>query len=260
MTVVTGTTIGGGLITPDQLINRRYFSNLLASVTKKRTKYSRIELKELPLRSSLIEASTAWNALSSGDKTLWQNAALVCGLSAYNLFIQDKVYRIINNLAGNAVPSTLHQYKVGHLYLPNSSGYFVLKQVGTNVFTFPASLHLHKKTVLTDENPSNGYIKVTFKYKYNDGGGEQTQTDELTLSLNEDWASVTVPITEKVTQTEHWELLIQGNYLHGDLWFDNLYVTAVDGYVNFDVNCDQCNRYFFYVIKPNNSVIESVYL
>lgn len=259
MTKVTGQTLGGGLITLDQRINRRFFNQALQSVAKKRLSYARKQLKTLPSLSSMYEAADAWKQLTSGEKSSWADAGLECGLSAYNLFIQDKVYRIINSIAGNATPSDAHQYLVGHLYLPNSAGHFLLRMVGTSTFTFPASLHIHFKTILTDENPSNGYLKIRFKYKYDAGGGELEQTNEISLSLNSDWTSQNTTITEKTAQTEHWELEIEGNYLHGDFWFDNFYVSSAEGYVNFDSNCERVSKYFNFLIQPNNSIIESIY-
>ena|SRR3989304_10404746 len=259
MSVTVNTTIGGGLISFDKRINKRFYVTSKANVTKKRLKYTRSEIKTLPSLSNLSESADAWNLLTEEIKSNWSSAGNECGLSAYNLFSQDKIYRIINNISGNATPSTLHQYKIGHIEIPDSSGNFLLRQVGSFNLAFPASLKINVKTSLTDEDPGNGYVKVRLKYNYFSGVDELTEITEINLNLSQDWTLESQNIQQHLYQNEHWELEIEGDLVHGDLWFDNLKVSTADGIANNDPYCNKQGLSFFRLIVPEGVNIESTY-
>jgi len=259
MSKTTGTTLGGGLISYDRRINKRFFSVTKANVTRKRLKYTRNEIKTLPSLSNLSESADAWNLLTEEIKADWLDAGNECGLSAYNLFSQDKIYRIINNISGNATPNLLHQYKVGYINIPESSGHFLLRQNSSFNFNYPAYFYVNAKTDLTDEDPGNGYLTFRFKYNYLDGATEYTQTTELNVSFSSDWTAYNTSVIQNFPQNEHWELEIEGDLVHGDLWFDNLKVSTADGIINNDPYCNKQGLSFFRLIVPEGVNIESTY-
>ena len=84
-------------------------------IIRNQTIISRKKKKGLTQKSMLPQIATAWQALSDADRTDWTTAAAVCGMRGYTLFVKDKALRIINEMAGNATPSILHQAKVGEL-------------------------------------------------------------------------------------------------------------------------------------------------
>src|SRR4030042_133194 len=71
--------------------------------------------KGLTARSYLPIVAAAWNVLTNAQKLAWTNAGAEMGLNGYRLFVADKSARIINDLAGNATPSLLHQSWFGNL-------------------------------------------------------------------------------------------------------------------------------------------------
>jgi hypothetical protein len=259
MSVVEYTTMGGGLLNLDKRMIRRYFFLTKGNVGKKRLLFRRSELITLPTLSIVPQAADAWNLLTSGQKSAWGDAANESGLSAYNQFIQDKVYRIINEIAGNAVPSEFHQYLVGHLNIPTSAGHFLLRQCATDSVDLPAALHLHYKSALTDEDPGNGYLKCLFSYTYDEGGGLLTQTNEINLLLNTDWTSQNVSITNHTGLTGYWKLEFEGDKVHGDLWFDDLYCLGAYGVITKDANCERSDLVFKGLVLPAGMTCQSVY-
>ncbi len=259
MSTVTGTSIGGGLISSDRKINRRYFSGILANVTKKRLLYRRGELKTLPTLSVLPEAADAWNLLSSGDKSLWEDAGFYCGLGGYNLFIQDKIYRIVNSLSGNASPSVYHQYLVGHIGIDPSSGHFLLRQVGVDLVSTTPTLNLSYKTALVSENGGSDYLKVRFKYEYLLASVPTFETKEISLNLSQTLVSISEAITLQDNQTGHWELEIEGDLINGDFWFDNFFVQDVNGILTKDPYTLIPDLKFFRLILPEGITAGGIY-
>lgn len=259
MSKVIATTIGGGNISYDRRINRRYFRSAVSNVGKKRSKFSRQDIKNLKASSLMAQAGAAWNLLTQEQKDAWIEAGDEIGLTAYQAYLQDKIYRIKNSIAGDATPSAFHQYKVGYINIAESSGNFLLRQVGPEIFEFPASLHLHYKTDLTDEDPDNGFLKVRFKYKYDEGGGEQEQSDELDLDLSSEWVSDNVGITEHTGLTGHWELEIEGDDINGDFWFDDIYMSAIDTQLSKDPFCNHPTLRFNQLVIPAGVSVSSVY-
>ena len=96
MPIVSYTTIGGGLISKDKEALRRFYMLERSAVVKNRIKYSRNEKASLIDNTIIGLIADAWNNLSSEDRALWVIAGNVCGLEGYNLFTQDKAYRIKN--------------------------------------------------------------------------------------------------------------------------------------------------------------------
>lgn len=259
MSKVTDTTIGGGLGTPDKLFNRRYFSKGVGNVTKKRTLYRRGDKKQLPTFSFLAQCGDAWALLSDLEKEAWELAAFECDLTGYNLFIQDKVYRLINDIKGNAIPETLHQYLTGHLTIPESTGDFLLKKVGNNVILFPAELNINYKSLL-DADPSGGeFLKVRFTYVYDDGGGVEWQTDEISLTKFTDWTNETLAITQQTNPTGVYYLEIEGHNVKGDLYFDNCMVSDLNGLLTSDPYCNDIENSYHGIIVPDGFTYLSEY-
>jgi hypothetical protein len=259
MSKVSGTTIGGGLIGYDKRINRRYFSTATANVSKQRRSYSRIDRKNLPSFSLMPEACDAWNLLTSEIKNDWETAGAVCGLSGFSLFLQDKIYRIKNEIAGNETQNIYHQYKVVHLYIPEASGNVLIRQIISRTLTFPATLYLSRKAELISENGGSEFIKIRFRYFWDNLGTITEQTDELNLSLSTAWGNETLPITEQSNVTGHCELEIETDLIYGDLYYDNLYVSDINGIFSKDSNCQKSNKVYNNLIIPNGVINESIY-
>lgn len=259
MTVVSDTTIGGGTITLDKRANRRFFQNTLSVISKKRTKYSREALDLLPAMSSLPEAADAWALLSGADQTAWNTAASYCNKNGFNLFLQDKTYRIINSLAGNATPSNNHQYLVGHINIPIGSGHFLLRQVGNDAIPNGGSLNISYKTDLTADGGPGEYLKVRFSYRWDDAGTPTFETAEITLNLSQAWTITAAEFGVQDTPLEYWQLEIEGDKIKGDFWFDNFYAEVGGSAYTFDRDCQKVDKKFFQLVIPVGVVVESIY-
>jgi len=259
MAIVSDTTISGGLGTLDKRYNRRFFAGVLANVTKKRTKFSRLELKNFAKGNQMYEANDAWNSLSVGDKSAWGGAGLYCGLGGNAAFVQDKIYRQMNGLPGNGTPSVYHQYLIGHLGIPEGAGRVLLRMVGSNLTAVPETLSISRKIDLVSENGGSEYLKLIFSYVYDPGAGEVVQTDEFNLNLNEAWGVQTFAPTQMEDVTGVWTLDIDCNLVHGDFWFDNLYVFNDREIFTKDPYCLKPDQVYNRVLIPDGVIFETAY-
>ncbi len=229
------------------------------SVSHQRTFYRPSDLAVLPSFSLLPQAADAWNALSSSDKNDWIAAAAIVGFTGYNLFIQDKVYRIVHSIAGDAVPSLYHQYKVGHLNIPEGAGDVLLKQSGSTILPFPATLFLRRKSVLTAD-PANGeYVKLRFSYTYNEGGGTQTETTDIDVPLSSAWDVQSSVVTQHNGVLGPWTLELLAHAVKGDLYFDDVWVETASMVMSADPFCDRADKKWTRQTFPFGCSIESVY-
>jgi hypothetical protein len=259
MSKATDTTIGGGLMAFDKRVVRRFFKDGTGVVSKKRMQFSREELKILPSYSNMAEASDAWNLLSTPEKDAWNLAGLQCGLSAFNLFIADKIYRIRNSISGNATPSEIHQYLTGHIIIPESAGVFELKQSGSNAITAEGLLKISAKTDLIVSEDPGAFIKATFNYIIDSGGGPELKTTEIDLTLGVDWNIQSEIVLFFPGVFTSWQLIITGDKVHGELYFDNLFVEDVSGITTKDPYCNKNGKVFYGTIIPAGVIFESAY-
>lgn len=79
---------------------------------------------------SLLPAIAAlWNALSVADKAAWTAAGVECNLNGYRTFVKDTSLRMRALLPGVAVPSLLHQAKVGALSIEAPANELKITQI-----------------------------------------------------------------------------------------------------------------------------------
>ncbi len=253
------TTIGGGLIGADKQVQRRYLWMGRGTVASKRQIYRRSELKALPGRSLLSQIGAVWTNLSEAVQGDWNDAGAIIGQHGYNLFVQDKAYRIKHELAGDATPSTFHQYLVGHLNIPIGAGGILLRQSGNLMFDFPAYLRVRRKTALVADNGNGEFVKVRFKYTYDEGGGELTETTELTLPLSEAWGLQEIEVVEHTGLTGDWELEIETSGLKGDAYLDDVWVDFLSNIITKDPYCLDVVRYWSKINFPSGVAFETIY-
>ncbi len=259
MAIAEYTTIGGGLVVADKRALRRFIALQRGAVTKKRSFYRPSELAVLPSYSQLPQAADAWNLLSSGDKSDWNTVAAIFGLHGYNLFVQDKVYRLMHSIAGNATPSLNHQYLVGQLHIPASAGDVTLRQTGNFAVSFPATLYLRRKAVLEADPAGGEYLKLRFSYTYNEGAGEQTCVTEIVSLLSDIWGTQSSLITQHSGVLGPWTLEILAHAVKGDLYFDDVWTETPTDIIANDPNCDEAGTKWTPVVFPAGCTIESIY-
>jgi len=259
MALTEYTTIGGGLVDADRDALRRYFLLKQRTASKKRTIYRRGEKAILPSYSLLTQVADAWNALSDAVKDDWHDAGAEIGLGGYNLYVQDKSYRIIHSLAGNATPSLNHQYLVGFLTIPEGAGDTKFKQSNIDVLTFPATFYISAKTALSGDPVNGEYLKVRFVYEYDEGGGLTEESTEISLPLIADWTKYSQALAVHTGLTGVWRMEIESHAVKGDFYFDNIYVLGAGGIITKDPTCLKVSNRWQLLLSPAGASLLSEY-
>lgn len=250
MAKTTGSTLYGGTIKLERLVHRRYFKKNYGVYAKKRSIWRRGEKQALPEMSQFYDASSAWNALSAGDKADWETAAIECGMTGYNLFIQDKIYRLQNSIAGNATPSIYHQYKVAQITISESAGHFLFRQVGSDIFDSAPTVNFNYKADLISENGGSEYLKIRLTYRYLVGAVLTEESAEKSLTLSQAWVDDSFSLDYYAGQTGYFELEIEGDLVNGTILFDNISIdTALSNYAR-DSKCNRFERFYHALIAP----------
>lgn len=262
-----------------------------SKINKKTALISRKRKKGLTAKSYLSIIAEAWNLLTNDEKTAWSNAGAEMGLNGYRLFVQDKSARIINDLAGNATPSLLHQSWVGNLIIeaPASEikivqlhprAYWVSKKVAgkkgmyepvlvTEDLALPLEISLNYKSDLATVNGENFakfYARVWHSYQ----GQDLYEELEISLGYSDDWNNKSATLTTLSGYVVAYELYLHLKGVRGNLYIDN--VKSIHSGQNWvrDPFCKDIHQDFtraFYqipmhwagIILPDGSWYESIY-
>ena len=202
---------------------RMYDISIVCNVGKNPIWFPRKRFLNLKEITYLYNIAYIWGNFEQSVKDEWKAAADIIGQHNYNLFVQDKSYRIKNGIGSNAIPSVHHQYFVGHLKINSPSNSAKITQYNFTKILFPATLKISAKTNLTADgaNPS-----AIFRIIYNIYKTGQTieQVETINIPLINAWESFSQIITEVSGRKGRWRCELVLTDVVGDIWFDNLIV------------------------------------
>jgi len=214
----------------------------------------------------MFYAADLWRQKSEAEKQEWKNAAEKCGLNGWQLYLKDKVYRLMNNIPGDAVPSIYHQYFVGHIKIESPATKILItqrhpytwwewykkprrkrmysKQKITERLTFPFKIALSRRTNLTAVGDLP-YCYLLAKIIHFYEGHLFYTMYPIDIPLVSDWGYQEKIIEAPGGYVGTYELQIRLNDVQGEMWFDNI-IAEHDG-TNFarDKYCDNITREFF---------------
>lgn len=258
MAKVMGITLPPGI---DIIFNKtlkRYDISVMCNVGKNprffpRSKY--VTLKEI---SYLFNISYIWSYLSDEEKNNWRTAGNVIGQHGYNLFVQDKSYRMKNQIGGNATPSIYHQFLVGHISISSPSTNALIMQENFTRIYFPCTFQISAKTSFVSAG-SNPYVHLKFIWTRYYSGQNIEEIEIIDLPLSTNWNTFSKSVTQKLGIKGKWRVELELNDVQGDIWFDNLFVLYSGQIRTNDPYCDDVVKWFKGVDIPENVIFESVY-
>ena len=242
-------------------------------------------------RSLLPQIKVLWAGLTAPQKLLWKTAGDESRYNAWNLFVQDTSYRLKYDIPGLAVPSLLHQFKVGRLEInapadsallaqfhpasyyklakvPGTKGQYVDVKIDEKL-QLPLSAGLSYQANLT---PTSGtpiarfYAEVTSSYQ---GRNIETRVG-FDIDLSTGWQRETVTATEVLGVVRSYNLYLEFIDVRG--WFEWDNVRAYHTGTNYgrDWRCVDVNNVFSRAnyqieksweeqILPTGSAFDSVY-
>lgn len=259
----------GALDIPTELIE--LFRNLMSSTSNRGSgairKHgylpSRAQVVKLTTRSLLPQIRDDWNALSDADRAAWKAAAAVTSMNGWNLYVQDRSYRIKFGIVGAAVPSLLHQYKVGRVEIAAPAQkavlaqfhpilYYVSKKMRGNTSQYedvPITEKLQlplevgcsfrsNLTATTGDPKAEFYALVYSSYQ---GRTIETRVG-FDIPLSSDWTSETATITEVIGVARYYTLFLNLDGVRGYVEWDNVIAQHTATNYARDKRCNDVNN------------------
>lgn len=258
MALLFGVTIPAGMEIIYNKTLKMYDISVMCNVGKNPRFFPRSKKMTLREVTYLYQIAYAWAQLSAGDRTAWQNAGEVMGQHGYNLYVQDKSYRIKNGIAGSAIPSIYHQFLVGHINISAPANNAKIVQYNLTRVNFPASFQLSYKSNLTADG-ADPYARLKFIWTryYNGQNIESTETIEIPLSAG--WATLIQTITSYLGIRGKWRLELELNDVTGDLWFDNIYAFYSGEMKINDPFCEDVQNWWKLEDMPAGATLSTIY-
>ena len=228
----------------------------------------------LTTRSLLPQISALRDGLSPAEIASWKLAAQAARQNWWNLFVQDTAYRLKYGIAGLAVPSELHQYKVGRIEIKTPAQrvlltqyhpikYYVSKKVrgATSLredvainekFSLPLQIEISYRSSLAPVDSSSVAHFYAVVYSSYQGRTIETQVD-IPFENVTGWQRLSANIDDVIGVARYYQLFIELDHVHGSFEWDN--VAAWHNGVNWarDWRCTDVNN----EITPVNFQIEA---
>jgi len=258
MALLMGITLPAGLEIIYNKTLRMYDISVFCNVGKNPRFFPRKRKLQLREISYLFSIAQIWANFTDEEKTAWKTAAEVIGEHGYNLFVQDKSYRIKHLVGGNATPSIYHQYLIGHVNIAAPATSALIVQYNTHRLYWPCSFKLSFKTDLTasGDNPS-AKLKLIWTRYYT--GQNIEETEEIILPLSQAWTTESQSITIQPGSKGRWRVELELIDVRGDVWFDNLWVEYSGEIKNNDPYCDDVVKWWKAVNLPAGATLETIY-
>jgi hypothetical protein len=258
MALVMGITLPAGIEIIYNKTLRMYDISVLCNVGKNPRFFPRSKFYTLKEITYLFQIAYAWNLFTDEVRADWATAAAIIGQHGYNLYVEDKSYRIKHVIGGNSTPSIYHQYLVGHLKVESPASGALVAQYNTTRVNFPATFELCYKTDLTaaGDNPS-AKLKFTWTRYYQ--GQNIESVEEIILPLSQAWIQDSQSVTQYTGIRGKWRLELELVDVTGDVWFDNVMVTYSGEIKVNDPYCMDVVRWWKNVNPGEGLTLETIY-
>lgn len=258
MALVMGITIPAGLEIIYNKTLKMYDISVMCNVGKNPRFFPRSKKYTLKEVTYLFTIAYAWSFFSDSLKDDWSFAGNVIGQHGYNLFVQDKSYRIKNVIGGNADPSFYHQYLVGHLKIEAPASSAKITQYNSTRVNFPASFELCYHTDLTADGP-DPYVRLKFIWTRYYLGQNIESTETIELPLISGWDKKKQWITYLKGIRGKWRMELELNDVTGDIWFDNIFAMYSGEIKVNDPYCEDVVKWWEGTDLPEGVTFETVY-
>lgn len=214
-----------------------------ARLNKKTKFFSRKKKKGISQRSLLPQIAEIWKTFTPEQKQAWTNAGAQVNLDGWKLFVQDQSARIINEIAGSAAPSLLHQSWVGYLSVEapataikisqlHPRAYWISRKVAgkksmyepvlvTEDFALPLTITINYRSSLTvsgGENYARFYARVWSSYQ-----GVDRYTDLIVpFDYVSGWSQASAVLSSVIGHIIGYSLFLELKGVQGWVECDNI--------------------------------------
>jgi hypothetical protein len=231
---------------------------IACNVGKNRYFLSRRLKANLKKFSKLSGVAEAWGLLTQAEKDAWYSAASAVNVNGYNLYTQDKVYRIMNGLETEITPSTFHQYQVGHINISAPATSCLIQEVHLLHFSLPFSVVVNYKSNLVSQG-AGAYARLSIHTLRFFSGQNITESQSINFDLVGGWKQATMDLTPKEGTLGHWHAVLEFFNVRGDIYLDDLFITFNATTQNKDPFFDLFPKYWQQTSVPAGVTVEGIY-
>ena len=258
MALIMGITLPAGMEIIYNKTIRMYDISVFCNVGKNPRFFPRNKYHTLREITYLFQIAYAWSAKTQEQKDEWNFAANIIGQHSYNLYVQDKSYRIKHGLAGDATPSIYHQYLVGHLAVAAPASGALVAQYNPLRVNFPASFQINFKTDLTADG-GDPYARLKFIWTRYYQGQNIESTEVIDLPLSSGWDKRAKQVNYYTGIRGKWRLELELHDVTGDIWFDNVWAFYSGEVKLNDPYCDDVVKWWKGLSLPAGVTFETIY-
>lgn len=231
-------------------------------VDKKNIVWRKRNFTSLIARGSYQNIASLWESLTAEQQSEWDDAGYWAGMSGWDLFVSDTLYRIQNEILGLATPSDYHQYFVGELKIESPASSAKVSQFFYGVPDTGVNWAINVKSAL-ESIGAGSYAKLIVSvrtgYIIEETNEPEIIVFEEDLTLLENWDWIEGGYFDGFWGTGEITFTIEVYNMRGSLYIDGIEMDWNDENHFHDWQCNNVHYNWQLDSLPAGSSFESIY-
>jgi hypothetical protein len=231
-------------------------------VDKKFITWRKRNFPSLIARGSFQDIANLWNGLTATQQSDWDDAGYWSAQSGWDLFAQDTLYRINNEILGLATPNLYHQFKLAEIKLESPATELLITQEYNSMFESDINWAFN---ILCDMSSTGAgsYAKFVVKVAtgYWDDDTDTPEVIEYEYDLTEftDWDYVSDTYVDGFYGKGSVTFEIHVYKMQGSLYIDGIELDCDDQNYATDWQCDAIEYNWNNKILTTGATFKSIY-
>jgi hypothetical protein len=231
-------------------------------VDKKNIVFRRRNFTSLIARGNFQGLAQQWDSLTALQQADWDDAGYWSGQSGWDLFAQDTLYRINNNILGIATPNLYHQFKVGELKIESPAEEIQIYQTYYNLPDTEIEWAFNLFQNLTSTGAGSYaklFVTVSTGYIIEETGLPEVIVYEYDLLELSDWEYWQDGYYDGIWGAGIIEFKIHIYKMTGVLYIDGIELNYNDQNFANDFQCNDFASYWGVITLPSGASFGSIY-
>jgi len=242
------------------LVINEHFSG--TRVDKKAVIYRKRNFTSLIARGQFQGLANLWNSLTELQQEDWDDAGYWAGMTGWDLFAQDTIYRINNGLLGVAVPDLYHQFFVGKIEIQDPASSIQLSQLYSGNHNIPVDFYFNAFFDMSSVG-AGSYAKLTSSVYFRNWTGDFWENIiwdyEYDLTEYTEWTYFGDSFDEEDVEIIWVQFSIDIYNMRGVMYIDGIEFNYDDENHADDFQCNVFQTSWQSVDVPSGSSFQSVY-
>lgn len=232
-------------------------------VDKKEIVWRKRNFTSLIARGEFQGLANIWNNLTVEEQGAWDDAGYWAGMSGWDLFAMDTLYRISNGIQGVATPDLYHQYKVGEIKIAGSAEQIEIKQFYPSIPDTEVGWAFNVMTDLASTGAGSYakfIVRIKTGYWLDDINDWEILIYEYDLTeFDLFWEYVQDSYIDGFWGSGQITFSIKVYKMTGTVYIDGIELNYNDLNNAIDFQCNDIELYWQAVIQPSGATFLSIY-